>query len=310
MLTVNRVRGARVRVAEEVRRCGCPCGSAGGRSARRAALAFVLAAAGLAEVRAADLKDVTIAAWNRYVAATEQRIERELAAGDRFLVLDFLDDAERIRREALAGGPVIARMETRDERGERIQVRKGAVHHWRGVILVPNAGLEHVVDSLQYSVPPEELQSDVLESRVIERDGDTSRLFLRVSRKAVLTLSYNTEHTVVYVRPGGGRAWMRSVATRIAELDDPGSPAEREKPMGRDRGFLWRMNLYWRYQQVDAGVLIECEVLTLSRSIPLLMRWMIAPIVNRETRSALSDTLHSMAARLGSAAPADEQDGR
>lgn len=309
MLTVNRVRVARVRVAEEARRCGCSCGFTGGRAAR-CALAFVLAAAGLAEVRAADLTDVTIAAWNRYVAATEQRIERELAAGDRFLVLDFLDDAERIRREALAGGPVIARMETRDERGERIRVRKGAVHHWRGVILAPNAGLEHVVDSLQYSVPPEELQSDVLESRVIERDGDTSRLFLRVSRKAVLTLSYNTEHTVKYVRPGGGRAWMRSVATRIAELDEPGSPAEREKPVGRDRGFLWRMNLYWRYQQVDAGVLIECEVLTLSRSIPLLMRWMIAPIVNRETRSALSDTLRSMAARLGSAAPADGQDGR
>lgn len=300
MLTVNGVR-----VAEEARRCGCSCGFTGGR-ARRMALAFVLAAAGLAEVRAADLTDVTVAAWNRYVAATEQRIERELAAGDRFLVLDFLDDAKRIRREALAGGPVIARMETRDERGERIKVRKGAVHHWRGVILVPNAGLDHVVDSLQYSVPPEELQSDVLESRVIERDGDTSRLFLRVSRKAVLTLSYNTEHTVVYVRPGGGRAWMRSVATRIAELDDPGSPAEREKPVGRDRGFLWRMNLYWRYQQVDAGVLIECEVLTLSRSIPLLMRWMIGPIVNRETRSALSDTLRSMAARLGAVGQVDD----
>ena len=70
-----------------------------------------------------------------------------------------------------------------------------------------------------------------------------------------------------YVRPGGDRAWSRIEATRIAELDDPGSPNEREKPIGNDSGFLWRMNLYWRYVQVDSGVLVECEQLTLSLSI-------------------------------------------
>ncbi len=41
--------------------------------------------------------------------------------------------------------------------------------------------------------------------------------------------------------------------------------AKREKPEGKDRGFLWRLNSYWRYQQVDGGVLVECESLTLSR---------------------------------------------
>lgn len=274
------------------------------RAGRGVTLAIALAATGSAGLDAAELKAVTIAAWNRYVEATERRIDRELADGDRFLVIDFLDAAAQARRAVLSGRVVIERMETRDQHGERIDVPKGAIHHWRGVILIPNADLDQVVDGLLHTIPPEELQSDVIESRVLSRDGDTLRMFLRVSRKAVVTLHYNTEHAVQYVRPGGGRAWMRSVATRIAELDDPESPAEHEKPVGRDRGFLWRMNLYWRYQQTGDGVVIECEVLTLSRSIPVLMRWMISPIVNRETRSALSDTLRSMAARLSPASAA------
>ena len=32
------------------------------------------------------------------------------------------------------------------------------------------------------------------------------------------------------------------------------------------------MKLYWRYLQVDGGVLVEVEQLTLSRSIPALAR--------------------------------------
>ena len=62
---------------------------------------------------------------------------------------------------------------------------------------------------------------------------------------------FNIEQTVEYVRPGGDRAWSRIEATRIAELDDPGSPNEREKPIGNDSGFLWRMNL--GFERKSAG---------------------------------------------------------
>ena len=275
------------------------------RTALAVTLATVCAAAGLA---AAELHDETVAAWKLYVAATELRIAAELDDGDRFLVLDFHEEAARIRREALGGRLAIERLRTLDERGERFKVPKGAVHHWFGVILVPNAQLDEVLDGLQYDIPPHEMQEDVLESRVLERDGDTLQLYLKVRREvAIVKAQYNTEHAVEYVRPGGDRAWSRSVATRIAELDDPGSLQEREKPIGRDRGFLWRMNIYWRYQQVDGGVLVECEALTLSRGIPLLTRWFLSPIINRESRSAISDTLQAVAKHLGSGGRADAQ---
>jgi hypothetical protein len=61
-------------------------------------------------------------------------------------------------------------------------------------------------------------------------------------------VTYNTEHSVEYRRLGGRRATSRAVATRIAELADAGTPAEREKGPGQDHGFLWRLNAYWRYE--------------------------------------------------------------
>ena len=279
--------------------------SAGRVALPRVALALALASAGAAGLVAAELHDETVAAWQAYVAATEQRRAAEIEDGERFLALDFQDEAARLRRDALAGSLVLERLRTLDERGERFEVPKGAIHHWLGVILVPNAALDDVVDGLQHDIPPHEMQEDVLDSRVLARDGDTLQIYLKLKREvAVVSAQYNTEHAVEYVRPGGNRAWSRSIATRIAELDDPGSPNEREKSVGNDRGFLWRMNLYWRYVQVDGGVLVECEALTLSRSIPFLMRWFVSPIVNRESRSAMSDTLEAVATHLGTAAPA------
>ena len=282
-------------------------GSAAGRPAARVALALGLAVAGAAALHAAELKEETLAAWQRYVAATERRMAREIGDGARFLVLDFHDDAEPMRREALAGEPLIWRAETRDDEGDSIEVPKGRIHHWLGAILIPNADVDHVVDGLQYAIPPHELQNDVLESRVLWRDGDKLGTFLKLSRKAIVTMHYNTEHVAEYVRPGGGRAWSRSESTRIAELEDFGSPEEREKPVGNDRGFLWRLNVYWRYEEVAGGVLMECEVVTLSRSIPFLMRWMVAPIVAREARAALADMLEPMRVKLDPGRPAERE---
>ena len=273
----------------------------------RVALVLGLVAGGAAGLAAAELKEETVAAWQRYVEATERRIAGEIADGDRFLVLDFLPGAQQTRQELLAGALITGRMEAREENGQRIKVPKGEIHHWRGAILVPNADVDHVVDGLQFSVPPHELQNDVLESRVLWRDGNRLGTFLKVSRKSVVTMHYNTEHVAEYVRPGGGRAWSHSASTRIAELENAGSPAEREKPVGNDRGFLWRLNVYWRYEEVAAGVLMECEIVTLSRSIPVLMRWIIGPIVNRETRATVVDMLQSMRVKLDPGPPADRE---
>ena len=264
-------------------------------AAKPAALVAALAAGNVAGLGAAELKDKTVAAWERYVAATERRIADEFDDAERFLVLDFAGGAAEARRKVLAGGVVVERMQARDAAGRKIKVPSGAIHHWRGSILIPGVTLDDLLHGLMHAVAPEEIQKDVLESRLIASDGDRREVFLKVRRESVVTVHYNTEHRVEYTRHGSGRASSRSASTRIAELEDAGSPAEREKPIGRDRGFLWRLNAYWRYQAVDGGVIVECESVSLSRGVPPVLNWMIRPIINRTARAALSDTLTSMA---------------
>ena len=274
----------------------------------RVTLVVALLAGATTGAAAAELQPQTIAAWNRYVEATERRIAAELEQQqpDRFLVQDFRDDAAEARREVLAGRVRIDRLETRDADGERIRIPQGAIHHWLGSALIPGVTLEEVLHALIYAVEPEALQDDVIESRVLSRPGeDRLETFLKLRRKQMVTVHYNTEHAVAYTRHRPGAASSRSVATRIAELDDAGTPNEQERPIGRDRGFLWRLNSYWRYRQVDEGVIVECESLSLSRGIPRLLRWMASPLINRAARDILSRTLASMAEVLSTRAPAE-----
>ena len=271
---------------------------AGGDLTVRVVLIVALAGGLATAPEAAELPPRTVAAWNRYVEATERRIAAELEheRPDRFLVQDFRDDAAEARREVVAGRVRIDRRETRDAGGQRIRVPKGAIHHWLGSALIPGVTLEEVLHALIYAVEPEALQDDVIESRVLARPGeDRLEVFLKLRRKQMVTVHYNTEHAVAYTRHRPGAASSRSVATRIAELYDAGTAAERERPLGRDHGFLWRLNSYWRYQEVDEGVIVECESLSLSRGIPRLLRWVASPLINRAARDILSRTLASMA---------------
>ena len=276
------------------------------------ALVFLLALQGLApagmsraEAMEADLRAETIAAWEHYIALTEARIDRELGLeGDaRFLAQDFRDDAAEARREVLAGDVRIDRLETRDADGDKPDVPSGAIHHWLGRVLVPDVTLDQLMHAVMGAVPPHEMQPDVLESRILEQDGDRRRVFLRLRRESVVTVSYHTQHDIVFSPRGAGRASSWSVATRIVELDDAETPDEREKPVGSDRGYLWRLNSYWRYQEVDGGVIVECESISLSRSIPAMVGWMIRPIINRTARETLTATLTSMAEVLRDRAP-------
>ncbi len=228
--------------------------------------------------------------WNRYVSRAETRMGQEIRAGRGW---------PSERRDGIdERGVAIEELETRDAEGNAIETPDGMVHHWRGTVFVPGVALEDVLRVVQDPERDVELQEDVLEARVLERQPDTLRVFLKLERSKIVTAVFNTEHTVTYTRHGNGRVSSRTVATKIAELDDPGTPEEREKARGKDRGFLWKLNSYWRYEEVDGGVLIACESISLSRSIPFLARPFLRPIVEDVARESLERTLVSLRDRL------------
>ncbi len=249
---------------------------------------------------AATLQSRTVQDWTTYVEATERRIAKELESGERFLALDFqpTSRASREKRVVSAGEIPVTRMTALDSRGKEVAVEGGAIHHWRGCVFVPGVDLEDVLTRIANPGPLDERQEDVLDSIVLDRGPGWLKIYLKLHRSKIVTVVYNTEHLVSYRRHEGSRASSRSVALKIVELEFPNSPREKEKPPGIDHGFLWRLNSYWRYEQVDGGVLIECESVSLSRSIPAVLEFLIRPIINRTARQSMERTLAALRDRL------------
>ena len=184
-------------------------------------------------------------------------------------------------------------------------VPDGRIHHWAGAVFIPGVTLDHVLRYLQDRAGREsEAFDDVRELEAASPATATGcAIYMKLRRESVITVTYNTEHAVEYRRLGETRASSRSVATKIAELDGAGTPQEREKPAGSDHGFLWRLNAYWRYEQVNGGVLIECESVSLSRGVPVLLRVVGEPHGRRHRQGVTAENARQPAHRAGAFAP-------
>jgi hypothetical protein len=255
----------------------------------------ILAAMALvwASPAAAQISSETGKAWNRYVAAVEREHadQRQLVSADRFLAMDFGPRASDDRRAVLSGRAVINPVEAPLAAGKSIDVPDATVHRWRGAVFLPNVTIERLLAHLENAPPADE---DVLQSAVLSRGQDEMRVFMRLRRRKIVTVVYNTEHDVRFERVSALRAASTSVATRIAEVREADRPEGTEYAPGDDHGFLWRLNAYWRYQQVDGGVIAECESISLSRSVPVLLRPILGPVVNGVARESLERTLNAL----------------
>ena len=260
------------------------------------ALALTLAVLSAQNLPGAELQSLTLASWENYIRLTEQRVEAELGDGRQFLAEDFLEAGKRREARTLlnSGRVSILRMETADENGRGIPVPDGMIHHWLGGIFVPGVALDALLEWIQDYGEHERYFMEVEKSQLLSTDGPEFRIFYRLRRKKVITVFYNTLHTVVYRRQDPQHASSRSATTRIAELDHPGESVEAEKPVGDDRGFLWRLNSYWRFQEADGGVFVECESVSLSRAIPFGLGWLIKGYVESIPRESLENTLTSI----------------
>jgi putative flippase GtrA len=248
-------------------------------------------------INAAELKPETLRAWNAYVEAAELRMARELSSGKGFLASDFQFGAALQRSEIVAGKIPVTLMSS-DSTGKRIRIPGGMVHHWLGTVFIPGTTIQEILRRVQNPDARETRQEDVLASRILERSPNSLRLYLKLQRSKFVTVVYNTEHLISYVDYGGGRASSRSIAVKIAEVDRPNTKEEREKAEGHDCGYLWRLNSYWRYEQIDGGVMVECESISLSRTIPALIAYFIRPLIDGVARESMNRTLSAMRERI------------
>jgi hypothetical protein len=248
---------------------------------------------------AAELQARTVAAFDRYVKATEARAAEQRE----FLWVDSLPAAQRKNRiaELRAGTLLIERLTTLDN-GREIPIPDGLVHHWVGTVFAPGATVNEAVALLQdYNRHAEIYRPAVVQSRLLNRRGDRFQVFLRFSMTKVITVVVNSEHDAQFVREGPDRARSRIFSTRIAQVEDAGTPDERELPVGQDGGYLWRLYTYWRFLERDGGTYVQCESISLTRGIPFGFGWMIKPFVTSIPRESLEFTLETTRKTLSKA---------
>jgi len=238
----------------------------------------------------------------KYVATVEARRAREITNNEPFLDIERQPAAQLAQTMAALkrGEVIVTRGAAYDGSSNEIPIDGGLVNHWRGTVFVPKVKLDALLKVLQEPQTDKHKQEDVLSSRVVSRDGDSQKVYLRLRRTKFVTVVYDTEYDVDYQRLTPDRALSNSISTKVVEIENAGTPRERALPEGNDHGYMWKLNSYWRYKQVDDGVLVEIESLTLSRELPAIIGPLIRPIVTSTARESMTRTLASVRARFAS----------
>ncbi len=216
---------------------------------------FLVVAAALFALPALGIEPTaeTGRAFDQYVAAAEKQLH-----DGAFLYSDAHPEAKTAARK---GQTVVM-----EQRSGEVRVTGGLIHDWLGFAFFPGAHLAEVRTLMQdYGSYKRTYSPDVIDSKLLARDGDHFRVFLKMQNKQFITLTYDSEFEVSYSAPAADRLEIVSHSTRIQQA-------------GSDQGFLWRLNSYWRFVEADGGVYAQCRSVSLSRGIPFGFGWLHEPL--------------------------------
>jgi hypothetical protein len=265
------------------------------------ALCIQVSLGGIA-VRGTELKPDTAATFDRYIHAMEARMDEDTGR-DQFLVVDRLPEARRTEAyEQLKNRQVYIEAITVREGDKPIKVPSGLIHHWAGVIFIPNATFNEVTAVLRdYDCHEDTYKPQIRKSKLLERNGDESKIYFQFFNHSIVTVILNADFDVRDTQFGAGRFQTVSRSTRIAEVENVDSPNEHEKPVGNDHGYMWRLYTYWRIEEKDGGVYVQNESVSLTRTVPALLAFVVNPLVKSIPRNVLIHLLTDTRNAVGKA---------
>jgi len=107
----------------------------------------------------------------------------------------------------------------------------------------------------------------------------------------LVTVILNANFDITDTQFTSTRVQTKSYSTRIAEVTNEGMPDEHELPVGTNHGYMWRLYTYWRIEERSGGVYLQIEVVALTRKFPLILGWLINPLIENIPRSTISGLL-------------------
>ena len=234
-----------------------------------------------------QLNPRTLEAFAAYIRQAETVMEQALHGNGPFLWSELAPE----RAQEVGRGKVVAQFWS--GRGP-VKVPSGLIHDWIAAALIPDSTIQEAFAVIQdYDNHKNVYKPEVIESRLKRRDDDDFQIYLRLVKKKIITVVLDTDHEVHY-RPVDRKRWVcRSYTTRIAEVDNSGSREERVLPPDTGYGFLWRLYSYWHFEERDAGVVVECRAISLTRNVPFGLGWAIEPIIQKLPKESLINTLEA-----------------
>lgn len=239
-----------------------------------------------ATVCAASLEPATSKAWEEYIESANLRMEQRLAPGNPFLWVDEMPD----RLAAVRGGEiVVSPIGPQNPK----KVPSGLIHDWIGAAFIPRVTLNDVMAvARDYARYKEIYQPTVVDSKAIATGETKDRYSLVLMNKSLfLKTAFDSDCESSYVQVDARRAYGVTRTTRVQEIEEYGSSAQRLLREGEGSGVIWRLFGITRFVERDGGVFVELEVIGLSRDIPGSLRWLVAPMVRRVSRGSLSTSL-------------------
>jgi hypothetical protein len=237
-----------------------------------------------------------VAAFNSYVRGVELRLDQQHRSAEGFLasVAPAAQSGMRLRN-----GELVVEQLTPAGGGA---LPGAMLHHWRGTAFAPGATAAEFERMMKdFNRYPEYFSPQVLQARVLTQKGDRLQTMMRVRQRHVITVVMDTSYDVTFGRFDARHGYSISRSTRISEIDSPGTGRERELRSDEEHGFLWRLNTYWSYEERDGGLYLQIESVSLTRSIPRGLGWVVQPFVESVPRESLEFTLRSTCNGLRSA---------
>jgi hypothetical protein len=226
------------------------------------------------------------ASFNTYVSTVESRIAQQHQGAGSFLAQV---DQARLRNGEL----IIEKLAPASPAG----FPGAMLHHWRGTAFAPGAKAADFERLMRnFNAYPQYYAPEVMQAKILSQQGNRYQVVMRVKQHHVITVVMDTAYDVTFAHPDRSeaqRGYSISRSTRISEIESAGTPEERALPPNDDHGFLWQLNTYWNYEERDSGLYMQIESVSLTRSIPTGLGWVIGPFVESVPRESLEFTLRS-----------------
>ena len=236
--------------------------------------------------KGASLQPTTLKAWEEYIESANTRMEQRLSPGNVFLWVD--EEPARLAK-VQAGEIVVSPVGPQNPR----KVPSGLIHDWVGAAFIAGAKIKDVLQVVRdYGQYKDLYQPTVVDSKVIDTDEMKDRFsMLLIHKSTFLKTALDGDYESLYVHVDDQHVYSVSRATRIQEVEEFGTPAQRLLQQDEGKGIIWRLFSITRFAERDGGVYVELEAIGLSRSIPASVRFLAEPIVRRVSRASLSTSL-------------------